>query len=183
MPARRRSQGGFARAPRRLTSWGLGPGQDSVGSADVTAFASTTTQLIGSGITPTIPNLTIVRIRGRMEFLLTAADAIRSGFGAVIGIGIATADAFAAGVASVPNPLDDADWPGWLWWNHVDIRTSVAALAVADPTPNPVVVDIDTKAMRKFRLNEVCFMSVQVGETGTSTMDVRGVTRILLKLP
>ena len=184
MPRRRQFSSGFNRGVRRLTSWDLGPGQDSVGSADVTAFASTTTQLIGSGVTPfAVDNLTIVRIRGQIEFMLTAADAIRSGFGMVMGIGIVSADAFAAGVASVPNPLDDAEWPGWLWWGHADIRTSLAALAAGDPTQNPVVIPIDTKAMRKFRLNEVLFMSVQAGETGTSTMDVRGVTRVLVKLP
>jgi len=44
-------------------------------------------------------------------------------------------------------------------------------------------VPIETKSMRKLRLNEILMLTVQGGETGTSSMDVAGMTRVLLKLP
>ena len=186
--ARQRSSRGFARAPqRRLTSWFLGPGGDDLPTLDIQAFSSNTTLIIGSGITPLIDNLTIVRTRGHLEFILESADALRSGFNWVAGIGIVTSDAFAVGVSAVPNPFDDADWPGWLWYASGGIHSpsSTAIPTVGDQqtvVDNPIV-EIDSKAMRKLRVNEVMFLSVQGGETGTAVMSVRGMTRVLVKLP
>ncbi len=185
MPLRgSRSSRGFARVSnKRLTTWALGPGGDDIATLDRTAYSSSASQIIGSAITPVLPNLTVVRLHGHILFNLTAADAQRSGFNMFAGIGVATLDAFTAGAASLPIAFGDADWPGWMWYWSGSIRTSVGALAIGDPSINPLVVRIDSKAMRKLRLNEVLFLMVQAGETGTSTMDVSAGTRVLLKLP
>ncbi len=180
---RKRSSSGFARGPRRLTSWSIGPGHDGLLSGDVTAFSTSTAQIIGAGVIPVIPALTIVRIHGSLLLSLTAADAQRSGFQFVAGIGVASLDAFTAGAASLPDPFDDTDWPGWMWQFSADLRTAVGAIAVGDPSVNPMRVVVESKSMRKLRINEVLFLSVQAGETGTSTMDVRAYTRVLAKLP
>ena len=37
--------------------------------------------------------------------------------------------------------------------------------------------------MRKFRLNDVLFLVIQSGETGTAVAQVRAMTRVLVKLP
>jgi len=174
---------GSARAPRRLTAWSLGPGGDDLPTLDRTAFSTNTGAIVGTGVTPVVPNLTIVRIHGFMEVHLTAAAAQRGGFNLVAGIGVASADAFAAGEASLPNPFDDIDWPGWMWMGQSSIRTSVGALAVGDPERNGFIMPIESKSMRKLRLNEVLFLKVQAGETGTATVDVAALTRVLVKLP
>ena len=168
---------------RRLTAWELGPGFSALTSAAVQAFSSSTTAILGDGITPVIPNLTIVRIHGHMLLSLTAAAAQRDGFQWAAGIGIVTADAFGIGVTAVPNPFDDIEWPGWMWHAMGDLRTAAATLMVGDPPENPLTVPIATKSMRKLRLNEVATLVLQVGETGTATLDARAATRILVKLP
>ncbi len=168
---------------RRLTSWSLGPGGDDIATLDREAFNSTETLIIGQGVTPLIDNLTIVRIHGHMEAELTAADAQRTGFNVVAGIGIVTSDAFTAGVASMPDPFADTDWPGWMWQTSFSLRTSVAALAVGDPQNNGLHIPIEGKSMRKLRLNEVLFLTVAAGETGVAVMDIAAYTRILVKLP
>ncbi len=181
---RRRSFVASNRGPRRLSAWALGPGFASQGSAAVLQLSAVAAPaVIGSGVTPSIPNLTVMRIRGTLLVSLTGADAQRSGFQMTFGIGIATADAFAVGPTALPGPFEDSDWPGWLWLGGLDMRTAVHVLAVGDPTINPARVEIDSKSMRKFRLNEVLFMAVDAEESGTATLDIRGMTRLLLKLP
>jgi len=118
-----------------------------------------------------------------LSFELLSSSAAGSGFAFTAGIGIVTADAFATGTAAMPSPFDDILWPGWMWLHTIDIRSSIAGAVVGDPSINPVHVDIDVKAMRKLRNNETLFMSVQSGETGTATANVRGMTRVLVKLP
>ncbi len=179
----RRSQREFARVgARRLTAWQLGPGNDGLVAGDVTAFTASGAQVIGEGITPLLPNLTVVRIHGQLSFALNTAAAVREGYDWMAGIGVITADAFAVALG-FPQPLADIDWPGWMWHAQGDMRPALGALAIGDPSINPVRVEIETKSMRKLRLNEVLFMAVQVGESGTATMDVRGHTRVLIKLP
>ncbi len=151
-------------------------------SAEVTAFSATAYQLIGAAITPTVNQFTIVRIRGQLVFWLNTASAIREGYQLRAGIGVATLDAFTAGAASVPNPFSDQEWPGWMWQGSLDLRTAIGALAVGDPSVNPMVLEIDVKAMRILRQNEVVFMGVEATESGAATMDVRGTTRMLIKL-
>ena len=177
------SRGSGRGSPRRLTSWSLGPGGDDIATLDRVAVTGAATVIIGSGVTPVVPNLTIVRTRGFLEFTLRTADAVLAGFNYVVGIGVIQADPFAVGAGSLPDPFTDADWPGWLYFHAGSMRTGVGALAVGDPSVNPFVLEIDSKSMRKLRLNEVMFMVVQVGESSAATMDIAGLTRVLVKLP
>ena len=184
MARMRRSFAVSNRGPKRLNAWALGPGFASQGSAAVLQLAaSAAPAAVGSGVTPSIPNLTVMRIRGTLLVSLTAANVQRSGFQMTFGIGIVTADAFVVGSTALPGPFEDSNWPGWLWLGGLDMRTGVGALAVGDPSINPARLEIESKAMRKFRLNEVLFMAVDTEESGTATVDIRGSTRVLLKLP
>jgi len=180
----RSSQRGFGqRSQRRLTAWELGPGGDDIATLDRADFTGSTSAIIGSGATPLIPGLTIIRLHGFLEVSLTAATSARDGFNWSAGICVVSLDSFTAGVASLPNPFTDIEWPGWMWHGNGAIRTAVAGLAVGDPTHNPMLVPIESKSMRKFRLNEVIALVVAAGETGTATMSVAGMTRMLAKLP
>jgi len=173
---------GFDPGPRRLSAWDLGPGGDDLTTWDRTSFSSSAVKILGSGVLPFAERLTIIRTRGFLEFELTSASAAAEGFNFVAGIGIVTADAFAVGVTAIPSPFDDINWPGWLWIQGMSMVTVHGALAIGDPSDNPVRLDIDSKAQRILRQNEVAFLAVQGGETGTAVAAVRGYTRMLVKL-
>ncbi len=178
-----RSSRGFARgrrAPTRTSVWQLGPGGDDIVTMDVTQFTTTNTVILGSGVTPVPDPVTIVRTRGFLELNLTGAAAARDGYSWAAGIGIVQEDAFAVGVTAIPKPFEDVDWGGWLW--HTMGALHAPSAGVADVGPNPQIVQIDSKAMRKLGFDEVAFLAVEAGETGEAIMDVRGGTRMLIKL-
>ena len=95
---------------------------------------------------------TIMRTRGfcSIQPQVFSADLDITG---AIGIGVVTAEAFAAGVASIPEPFTDADWGGWFVWRtfayHLEFAT---AASVNFPVWD---FEIDSKAMRKVGTNEV----------------------------
>ncbi len=184
MARRRQLSRGFAPGPRRLTAWSLGPGADDLTASDNVGVSTSATAVLGSGVTPVIPNLTIVRIRGTIEIRLITADASLSGFAYASGIGVFSSDAFVdVGATALPDPMFDADWPGWMWHQFVSHHTALGALAVGDPSINPLIIPIDTKSMRKFRLNDVLGIVFQSGEAGTAAASIWGTTRVLVKLP
>jgi len=180
---RLRSRGGLHRAafPKRVNAWELGPGMSLIETAAQSVTTSTTI-VVGDGLTPASDPLTLVRTHGSLELSLKSVGAIDGGFSWAAGIGIVTLDAFAIGVTAMPNPFDDLTWSGWLWHEMGQMHTAVGALAVGDPSTNPLVVKIDSKSMRKLKLNEVLFVSVQVGEVGTAVMNIRAFTRMLFKI-
>ena len=182
MPRPRGHSRGSARASRRLTSWALGPGGDDIITWVRIGFTSSTVQILGTGVTPVIDNLTVVRLHGVLSYTLTVADGALSGYNLAAGIGIVSLDAFTAGVASVPDPFDDIDWPGWMWHQMFSIHAPFAVIAANDAGFQREL-KIESKAMRKLRINEVLFMSVQAGETGAATVQVEAATRVLVKLP
>jgi len=114
--------------------------------------------------------------------VLEAAANIGEGFSGAFGVGIVSSDAFVAGVGSVPNPLDDQDWPGWLYCLHWSLHASTATISDGVNTGR-ISVDVDSKAMRRFRSNEAMFASMQVTEVGTAQVEVFWNSRTLDKLP
>ena len=174
---------GSARAPRRLTSWELGPGGDDA-AFDVQLVAATSNIIFGSGITPVIPHLTVTRLRGLFKYSLRSADAAGSGFSGAVGIGIVSADAFGVGVTAVPKPFADAQWPGWLWHHFFHTTAPIGALSASnDQSVGETSVVIDSKAMRKLRLNEVLFAVAELNEVTSASVLVALVSRVLVKLP
>lgn len=144
---------------------------------DPESFSSSTTAIFGSGLVATEP-VTVVRTRGYFEIQLIATAAALDGFNWAAGVGIVSADAFAVGVTAVPNPFDDIDWGGWLWHQQGAMHNNIATIG----RENVMFFDYDSKAMRKLGVNEVLFVSMQVGEIGTATMNVRTGSRCLFKL-
>jgi len=127
-----------------LTQW-LGPafqGYQTVAATGATIIASAAFE----------SPLTIVRTRGMISVRPTTTAATIDMVGA-IGMGIVTAEAFAAGVASVPEPHTDADWGGWFVWRSfgfaIDVTTDISRIK------NSIEFEIDSKAMRKVTANEV----------------------------
>ena len=128
---------------------------------------------------------TIVRIRGEIVLWLSLVTAIGDGFTNIgMGIGIVSADAFAAGASAVPGPTSDITWPGWMWNFQMGPLIGLSTTESENTGQLSMVrIPIDTKAMRKISLNEVVFGMVESGvEVGTAAVDFGMRTRSLYKL-
>ncbi len=150
---------------------------------------TTVLTVTGNGVTgwtlgqTSLGGVTIGRVHGICSFVLTAATTIGDGFAGALGIGIVTADAFAAGSGSMPSPTGDQDWGGWLFHKHFDLHAATATEGDGmNALSNYTRMEIDTKAMRKMAPNETIFATVGVVITGTATMLVNGNTRMLALL-
>jgi len=162
---------------RRLTTWALGP------NAVNTAFSASGQALMTGISLASQEAATIVRVRGTASFLLQSAAATAHGFAGAIGFGIVTSEAFAAGIASVPSPVADADWDGWNYHQFFDVRAITATIADGVNAVSVYVRHaIDVKAMRKISSDDVYVGVIDVVEVGTATMVVNVDTRLLLKL-
>ena len=166
------------RSPRRATAWGFGP--DAV---SVALSASAKTGWTNGIVLASEAKATIVRIRGDLLLTLLTADGANGGFAGAVGIGIATSNAFSAGIASLPGPITDADWPGWMWHHFINVRATTATIADgvnAGAATQRIV--IDSKAMRKWDFDMTIFGAVEVVESGVSTANLAADSRMLVKL-
>ncbi len=166
--ARRRH--GFSRNGRsaRLTQW-IGPAaQDyvNVASGGATIIANL----------PFEEPVTVMRNRGMVSVRLQAYTADLTIAGA-FGIGIVSAEAFAAGVASIPEPFNDGDWGGWFVWRSFFQRFEFDS-AVDSTFPAAMTLEVDSKGMRKVGSNEVL---VQVAESQTGAFALASGLRTLIK--
>ena len=153
------------RSQRRRTRWAGGPSvhvETQTASADILSNGVN----LGSGET-------LARIRGRFEIIMDGATAAQDGVAGAFGIGIVSGDAFAAGAASVPKPSTDPDW-SWIYHRHIILHALTTSSAIRES------FDIDSKAMRKTKNNEVLFGMVSLVEDGSITVDYEFNTRILI---
>ena len=128
---------------------------------------------------------TIVRIRGIARVHQTVGSAVGAGFKGALGIGIVTAQAFAAGVTSIPGPITDSFWDGWMWHSFFDVRVVTATIADgANAASVSYVVPIDSKAMRKWdgSSENVLVGVMELIEQTTAVMELEADTRVLIKL-
>ena len=162
---------------RRQTTWGIGPG-----ATGVSVFSATGSQIIGAGIVPSAESKsTLVRLRGYVEIVLEAAANIGEGFQGAIGIGLVTDQAFAAGSASIPDPIDEQAWDGWMYHRHFSLHATTATISDGVNTGR-LAWEIDSKAMRIWEVGNTLMMKMQVVEIGTSQIEVFFDSRVLVKL-
>ncbi len=173
------SQRTFARGPRRKTSWELGPGGTATTSvsASVAGFLGSAVSLV-SGVAAT----TVVRIRGQFDIYMTLATAANDGFQGAIGIGLATTQAVAAGIASVPTPITDAGDENWLFWHVVSVHNPQAS-SVAFARSSFQSLIVDSKAMRKFEDGMSLYAAFELVEIPAASAEMFFDSRMLLKLP
>ena len=165
---------GSSRSPRRQVSWSLGPdGIHTKTAAAVTIFD------IGSQAV--VNGLTIVRIRGDFLATLTVAG-VGEGFSrCAFGLCVITENVFNAGVGSVPSPIDDIGWDGWMVHGMFALLSSEAA--VFGNGSSFYRSTIDGKAMRKWKASDILVGATQVAdEVGTASITMALNTRVLAKL-
>ena len=164
------------RGARRSTSWRSSVSTGSGDAGGAQTISSTIAQLaINSG--PAIADgETVVRIRGEFMAFLSAAGAALEGYHGAFGIGVGTDAAFAAGVSSFPSPTTDEDWDGWMYHRYVALQavgiiggSAVDDEAALNVIPASVRFEIDSKAMRKMREEELLFASLALTEVGTGS--------------
>jgi len=163
---------------KRRMSWFNGPG----GTA-VTQLTATGSSLMGSTVTPAAgqEDGTIVRTRGLFDaFIEQTPAADGDGYFGAVGIGVASLAAVSAGIGSLPTPITEISWDGWLW--HSFFSVHVPDIAFAPSSASQQRIEIDSKAMRKFETLMSVYMAVEIVETGGAILNLRGFTRQLCKL-
>ena len=157
-----------SRGPRRKTFW-VGPADQNYLNV-VSAGA-----VIMGSLAQSVP-LTVVRTRGQISVKPTAYITNLTISGA-FGVGIVSNEAFAAGVASIPEPFSDAGWGGWFVWRPFTYR-----LEFSDATSMLLGswdFEIDSKAMRKTGPGETM---VLVAESQSGAFSISSQLRFLFKL-
>ena len=164
---------------RRAMAWDAGPEQVpvSLSAAGATLWAT--------GAQALSDDLTIVRTRGQLTLNLTSIATIGDGYAKVgLGICIVPENAFNAGVGSVPTPLTDIGWDGWMWHMLLGQFRGFSTTELGTGPMEAVRVDIDSKAMRKTHASDFVMGAVELGtETGTAVLGFVATTRMLFKLP
>ena len=178
MAARFRSRlQGRQSSPRHRPGWSPGP------SGSIVASGSSTV-LFAVGSQSQLDEVTIVRTRGYFHAHLTTTVAgVNEGFDGAVGICVVSENAFNAGVASVPAPLDDIAWDGWLWYHFFDLKAVTSTLSDG-VNANAVSqrIEIDSKAMRKTNITDVEIAVIQHVESGTASFGAELFTRSLSKI-
>ena len=182
----RHSRGSFrgrGTTARRITAWAAGPatGGDP-GSPELISQSGTTSATVS--VTPTAEGITLVRTRGVLSFKQVTATAAGDGFNGAFGILLAGNEAVTAGAASLPDPQDESGDERWLYHTFFRItsNTTTAADIGADNGAG-IVIDVDSKAMRKFPVDLRMVAMLGVVEEGTATMEWMFDSRALVKLP
>ena len=122
---------------------------------------------------------TIVRTRGLLSAHAGGSIITDLGMDGAWGIGIVSAQAFAAGAASIPGAYTNADWDGWFAHGFWSFFQNAAG------TPNNLVMssvqmEWDSKAMRKVKDTDVV---VVMAESQSAAVQVSLQFRMLIKLP
>ncbi len=120
---------------------------------------------------------TVVRTRGEVSIRPAVGAAADVGIVGAYGLAVVSTDAFAAGVASIPQPFQDADWGGWFVWRSFSINFEfVSAIGQGLSQHNQ---EVDSKAMRKVDTNETI---VLIAESQAGAFDISMPLRLLFKL-
>jgi len=121
-------------------------------------------------------DVTIVRARGNILVQATP-NAVGDDDIVAFGLIVVTAQAFTAGGVSLPGPFANPD-AEWAWHQYVPLKAGSAGL-LGDDIGTNVRVEVDTKAQRILKVNQVY---VLVGELNTgefASVQVQGGIRAL----
>ncbi len=168
--------GGVPSGQRRKTEWGS--------SADVTAFAglaAATTVLdqafTAAQLTVVAPG-TVIRTVGYIAVQSDQVAATERPFGAM-GFAVVSEQARAAGVASLPAPINNEESD--LWFVHQQFAASFRFVTAAGFSEELKIFEFDSRAQRKFVDGEAIVVVVE-NASATFAMNYVLKFRILFKL-
>ena len=141
---------------------------------------ASTTKVIIASFDPFASGLekpTVIRTRGNVCHRPDSTIGADAAYVGAYGVGVVLDQAFAAGVASVPGPFDQADWDGWLVWGNIAGTFQFGSDIGVENLETCEVVD--SKGMRKISDNETL---VLVAESQGGPFDITMAFRQLFKL-
>ena len=160
-------------AVRRPTFW---QGSEFQALPSIAGVDSTVSTILTEVNMETVPNGTIVRVRGSYCWTIAGLD----GTGQVtMGMMLVNGSALAVGIGSLPTPFTDIG-SDWLWWDTFGID-NVGTLGDGPALSGQRM--IDSKAMRKITLNKALVLTVQIQGIGAANgiATIAGVARVLTK--
>ena len=129
---------------------------------------------------PTSDTLTVARIVLDLSFAHLVAGAVDAENCVSMGIGVTSAQAFAAVPPAVPDPASADEYPprGWLYVANMAVRTYVATSGGA-VNSLPAVFHVDLRAMRKVDKG-ILFLAIgNNATTGAQSVTFTGRVRTL----
>ena len=140
------------------------------------------TSLILAIFNPSEAPETLIRTRGEFTvYVDTSTIAVGEAAMFGFGIGMVTEAAATVGVGSVPTPLTDADWDGWLYHRFVGLGAETT-VASDDEGLHMARVVVDSKAMRKVDTDQrLVIVAENIGLVGAFTMQGTCSLRLLSK--
>ena len=166
------------RSQRRRTDW-------SAFFDERFSLGTTAVQLGGTVFTTALGTSTLARIHGYISASLVSVTSALDGFRGAIGIGKVQDEAFTAGVGSVPSPITEVDWDGWLMHHFFEIRAA-SGTETDSWVGNPYATyqkEIDVKSMRKIDEQEDFIVVMEAIEIGTAVGELSIQCRSLELLP
>ena len=163
---------------RRRTTWEAG-----VGGTAAQGITAPSVGFLGLAVSGLMEGLTLLRTRGLFQAVLLSAVAAGDGFQGAWGIGRATDAAVLAGIGSVPTPITEQGWEGWLYWEAISIHAGFAGANDRNWDGSSQRSIVDSKAMRKLDFDSTFYAAFEVVEVGDATASLFLETRMLLALP
>ena len=166
----------FVRAVRRGSFW-EGVNID----ISVTTGASVVIAAITEANLESVPNPTIVRVRGNLLCRVSATGAASAAASLTMGLIVMDARSFAVPSVEIPNTDVGSDW---FWWDQRSFTKDTTTGQADDDSGESLVtrIHVDNKAMRKVQVNQVVALVAQnLVQNGTMTIDLSGTFRMLLK--
>jgi len=113
-----------------------------------------------------VPAATLIRTRGNLLVYARESGVVDNPILVGVGLGITSAEAFAAGVGSNDVPLDDIE-SSWFWYASCTLYCD-GTTSAPDAGTRWLKVPIDSKAMRKMKSDDTIFLAAE-GWQSTAT--------------
>jgi len=166
----------LAAARKRQTLWTGGALALQQLAGGTAGFAT----LISEATFANLGRPTVIRIRGQLHAQMDRSAEVAEDKATVItGIAMVESRAVAAGIASLPTPGTQTDFP-WMWIG-VQTLASPTTLTEAEGDMRFQRIDVDAKAMRKANPSMALVLVTQVDSViGTPDVECWGFLRLLL---
>ena len=162
------------RRQSRKKTWFEGPGSQAF-----TSVTASTSNLLGAGLIVPKGN-TLLRTRGELSLFNISVTTDGDGFIGAFGIGIASVEAFTAGIVSLLKPLEHIDSSNWLYHKMLTVQSlGTESINVGIRSR---FIEVDSKAMRKMDTDFILYAVLEVIEVGAVTMQVGFQSRMLFAL-
>jgi len=152
-----RSHRTFRTAVRRGTFWGRSPADSAF-----TILAAATAVLDSTAVPDAVEGETIIRTRGHIAIMTDQAAAAQEDQIGAVGMAIASDQAVAVGVGSLPTPYTDQDSDLWFMHQYFVNRTRVDSASVHSAS-GLNIFPFDSKAMRKMEEGQTLIVVVENG--------------------